>query len=400
MSKDKLENNGFAVSCSDDGTVTEILYQNAEIAGKAKTGNTWLSLIDMDSYEKGGLFFNEIIAKDAVFDWELNIETESGLSSFHFAGIKNNGSVLIVAAQTSREATRLLEEFTRMGNEQTNVLRSALKENINLRSRVENDSRLYDEISRLNNELVNVRRKLTKSNAELEQLNSFKNRMLGVAAHDLRNPLATILLLTEVLTDDSGNLNSKQIEYIQHITQVSNFMLTLIEDLLDVSVIEDGKVDLHLEDVDLVKLIQSAVYFNSRLAEKKGISITFDTQLQSVPLIIDRSKIEQVLNNLLSNGIKYSHKGGSISVTLSADNENYVCSVKDNGIGIKEEEIAKMFSPFYKTSNKATAGESQTGLGLYIVKQIVEAHNGTIFIESIYGNGSTFTFTLPSRVSL
>ncbi|MFW6365600.1 MAG: sensor histidine kinase [Spirochaetota bacterium] len=389
------EKNGIALLSDKNETIVKILHNGIVTLRDITAGMKVYSIVDEASTEKARLFFREITVKHAAFDWELNIPCGNVISSFHFAGVCIDGNYLIVAAKTGECIIRMLEEFTRIGNEQTNILRAAIKENNRLRQRAERDSLLYDEISRLNNELVNVRRELTKSNVELETLNKTKNRLLGMAAHDLRNPLSTIMSLAEMVLDDTSHLTAEQTEFLRYIYTMSTYMANLVTEILDVSAIESGKVQLRLAVVDMVKLVRENIELNRMIAETKDIRLDFTTALSELKLDLDKSKITQVMNNLVSNSIKYSFPGTKIDIELSEDDDNCICSVSDEGQGIREDELALLFRPFQKTSTTTTAGESRTGLGLYIVKNIITAHGGSIRAESVLGKGSTFTFSLP-----
>jgi len=171
-------------------------------------------------------------------------------------------------------------------------------------------------------------------------------------------------------------------------------MLRLLNDLLDISQIEAGKLDLHLEDVDLRALVQENVHLNRIIAGKKNIKIELVCP-DAVPLRADPSKLEQVLSNLISNAIKYSFPDTTVTVTLEPVGNEVAIRVRDQGQGIPAAELHKLFEEFQKTSVKSTAGEKSTGLGLAIVKKIVEGHGGRISVLSEVGHGSTFQVSLP-----
>ena len=238
---------------------------------------------------------------------------------------------------------------------------------------------------------------LNNSAAELQlfELNQLKNKFLGIAAHDLRNPLASIRGFSELLLgDDMGSLTEDQHEFIKTIHSLSQDMLNLVNDLLDVSVIESGKLELKRQPGSLKVLIEERIRINSILAEKKQIKL--HESLATVPEVsFDYSRIVQVVDNLISNAIKYSPSGSNIFVSLSQQGMKAQISVRDEGPGIEPEEQKRLFGEFQRLSTKPTGGEKSTGLGLSIVKKIVEAHNGTTAVESQPGAGSIFTFILP-----
>jgi signal transduction histidine kinase len=265
-------------------------------------------------------------------------------------------------------------------------------------SRKERDDHLYNDFSRLNNELANAQRELAKKNAELARLNQQKNQFLGIASHDLRNPLEVILSYSKFLLEDASEaLNEEQIEFINIIRSSSSFMLDLVNDFLDYSKIEAGRLELELAPVDLLKLIKDNIKRNRVLAERKKIQIVFETKIETSVMILDESKIEQVLNNLIGNAVKFSPPGDIIRICVFLRESETVISVQDNGLGILADEAEKLFDPFEKGTTKSTAGEKSTGLGLAIVKRIVEGHGGKISVESEAGKGAAFYVSLPQK---
>lgn len=231
---------------------------------------------------------------------------------------------------------------------------------------------------------------------QLEQLHVQKNEFLGIAAHDLRNPIAIIQVYADMLLSmHDSTLSEKQEEFLLTIHRMSEFMLKLLDDLLDISAIESGTLKLDRTPGDYVALVQQNVHLNAMLAEKKQIAIRFEHEQDVPALPLDEKKIEQVLNNLFSNAIKYSYPDTTITVRLSCQNEQVLTEVIDQGQGIPEDDIPHIFETFYRASVRATQGEKSTGLGLAIVKKIIEGHGGTIGVESEVGKGSTFYFALP-----
>lgn len=272
------------------------------------------------------------------------------------------------------------------------------------RDRSDRGEDTYDELSSLNNELANTQRKLVKKTAELERTNEFKNQMLGMAAHDLRNPLTVILNFSEFLMEDyeEGELNEDQFELVKEIRNSSEYMLQIVEELLDISAIESGSISLEKEKVDLNELIEHAVTLNRPNAEKKNIRLEMEPCEEICSAEIDPHKFQQVLNNLISNAIKYSHPESTASVGIKKDSPDsgksgaFTIYVSDEGQGIPEEDRNKLFRPFAKINVESTAGERSIGLGLAISKRIVEAHGGTIDVETEVGEGSTFYVRLPT----
>ena len=232
---------------------------------------------------------------------------------------------------------------------------------------------------------------------ESNRQNERKNQFLGMAAHDLRNPLGVILGYGQMLQEEASEiLNNEQLDYLNRIQNASNFTLNLVNNLLDIAKIESGNLDLELKKADLISIILDSISLNSFLMESKQIQFNLENDDNLPEMVLDKNKIQQVVNNIISNAIKYSHPQTKIRVrVIQKQHNNIVISITDEGQGIPESELNKLFQPFSKTSVKGTAGESSTGLGLLICRQIVEAHNGKIWVESKVGVGSTFYVLLP-----
>jgi len=237
---------------------------------------------------------------------------------------------------------------------------------------------------------------LLDRNTALELLNEQKNRLLGMAAHDLRNPLSVILAYSDFLeTDAFAVLDQDQRDFVSTIKSTSEFMLNLINELLDVSTIESGQLQLECVPTDLRMLVSRNVSLNRVLAQQKHIDLDFEAADNLPPLTIDCGKIEQVLNNLIGNAIKYSHPHTRITIRIDCDDSRMTVSVIDQGQGIPEADLPKLFKAFGRANVKTTGGEQSTGLGLVIARRIIEGHGGNTSVQSKVGIGSSFSFTLP-----
>ncbi len=267
-----------------------------------------------------------------------------------------------------------------------------------LLSTYENAVEKNRELEQANKKLRAVQEEIEKSNEQLKQLNEQKNMLLGMAAHDLRNPLYLIEGYSEFLVkENSGNLSDDQRTIISAIQSSSTYMVQMINDLLDVHKIETGKMDLKLEMADFSEVVRSVIERNAFGAKNKGVEITVSVP-ESIPhFLFDPSRVEQVMGNLLDNAIKFSFKGSAIEVSVQYDETEVLFSVRDHGPGIPEKELGKLFKPFSTTSVKPTGNEKSTGLGLAIAQNIIARHSGRIWVDSETGKGSQFSFTLPVR---
>jgi two-component system, sensor histidine kinase and response regulator len=250
--------------------------------------------------------------------------------------------------------------------------------------------------SHLHNQLLAENQKLLVE--QLNKADAAKTRFLGMAAHDLRNPLSSIRGLAEFLRDGTvGQLTPDQLDLVETIHSASQSMLTLVNELLDVATIESGELKIKTAPHNLSDIITKSVYLTNIEAAKKQTHVDFDPPRPTLMTNIDAGKIQQVVENLLSNAVKYSPPGSIITVEVREEIALHTCgfSVKDQGPGIPDSERHKLFKDFGRLSAQPTAGENSTGLGLAICRKIVEAHQGSIVAENLPGRGCEFRVTLP-----
>lgn len=253
-----------------------------------------------------------------------------------------------------------------------------------------NNKKLMDQLQEANRTLEN---RVKKRTAELRKINKEKDYMIGMVAHDLRGPLGNIKTCYDLITDDLTDTPAVE-QYLEIIDEVVEKSLNLINDLLDVSAIETGQLLLKKTEVTLEEFLEKVIRLNKRTAANKGIKL--ELQLDGTDSwVFDSQRIEQVLDNLLGNAFKYSHKNTKVKLVVKSEKGLLKFQVIDQGQGIKEEYMSKLFSAFQKTSTLPTGSEQSNGLGLSICKRIVELHGGVIEAQSEYGEGSCFSFSLP-----
>lgn len=242
-------------------------------------------------------------------------------------------------------------------------------------------------------ELRRLGRQLAARNDELRVLNEQKDQLLGMAAHDLRNPLSAVLGYSTFLA--AAGLDPRLARFAENTRASASYMLALVESLLDVSRIEAGRLDLRLAAADFADLVRRRVELNEILAERKGISLRLHWDGAALPVLVDVVKMEQVIENLLSNSLKFSPSGTVVTVRAWREGDDAVLAVCDQGPGIPADERDRLFQPFGRTSVRPTGGEKSTGLGLSIARRIVEGHGGRIEVDSECGVGSTFRVRVP-----
>lgn len=268
---------------------------------------------------------------------------------------------------------------------------------------------LEDKIAKRTRELHDKNQQLTQLNYELHeknkqliQLNQDKNEFLGIAAHDLKNPLAAIQGLASLIQNGLHEFSEdKVIEMMGMISTGSQHMFDLIQNLLNVNTIESGKMNVLLEVVDIQPILQSLVKQYSTRAKTKEITLHTSELVKTThffPAVVDRKTVQQVLDNLISNAVKYSPPGKPVHIKIIQTKNRVRCEIKDEGPGLSEQDKQKLFGKFTRLTPQPTAHEHSTGLGLFIVKKLVEAMKGSVWCESELGKGSTFIVEFPMKI--
>lgn len=240
-------------------------------------------------------------------------------------------------------------------------------------------------------QLLEINQKLLESNTEL-------NKLIGIAAHDIRNPVGNIISFSELLVENNQTLTEEERKILRIIHTSSKNALQILNDTLNISQINSGTLILNKVSVDYISFIKECIALNKYLADNKKQNIRFVSTIDSKIMEFDESRMQQAFTNLLTNAIKYSDFNTTIvvNVTYSDDNQSHLkTEIIDQGLGIVKEDKSIIFQPFSTTSNIPTDNESRTGLGLAITKKIIELHNGTIDFISEKGKGSNFFFTIP-----
>jgi signal transduction histidine kinase len=293
-------------------------------------------------------------------------------------------------ARDADECLALLKDITAASNRPDERAPAPADE-----TRGETTYELYGELAHLNNELVTAQRELARTVAELQRLNAHKDELLGMAAHDLRNPLSANLAFVTFLLADAEHLSTDNVTLLQRLRSTNAFMLRLVEDVLDFATVQSGKVRLRLAETDLREATATVVETLRIVAGGRNVSIHYDAGTDIPLLHVDRVKIMQAVQNLVANAVSYSPEGGAVDVRLSSNAAHITIEVVDRGPGIPADELPNLFKPFMRLSTSQQTTERGTGLGLAITKRLVEAHHGTLDVQTEVGRGATFTIRLP-----
>jgi signal transduction histidine kinase len=242
------------------------------------------------------------------------------------------------------------------------------------------------------------RRRLEATRRELEAASRHKSEFLANMSHELRTPLNAVIGFGEVLQQQMfGPLNAKQAEYVDDVLGSGRHLLSLINDILDLSKIEAGRMTLETTTFDIALAVENAIVLTRERAIRRGVRLErrFEGELGSIEA--DERKVKQILINLLSNAVKFTNKGGTITIHATRDDEALTLAVEDTGIGIAPEHQALIFTEFWQVGGDYTRKQEGTGLGLALVRRFVDLHGGRLWVESAVGHGSTFFFTVPLR---
>ena len=248
-------------------------------------------------------------------------------------------------------------------------------------------------------EIIQRTSELQKNNQILIQLNQEKNEFLGIAAHDLKNPLSAIQGWAEMITEDYDNMDRDEVVDVANlIVDSSRRMFELIRNLLDVNAIESGKINLSVDKVDILPILQILFKHYKKQAKIKNITLDLHTPENQYHALVNKNTVHQILDNLISNAIKYSPYDKRVYIRIT-QNKNWVrCEIEDEGPGLSLADQKKLFGKFTRLTPKPTGAEHSTGLGLFIVKKLINAMNGKVWCESELGKGTTFFVKFPIAV--
>lgn len=374
-----VDRNGFIILDSNPEKHTTVLnVQNREIVQKVLIDNREVNGLNAeDSYKnKDGVTMFAVGLPISLAGWGIFVEQPTSQA---FEGQR---AVIAFAIATWLLGMTIVFIIIR-GNYRLGALNDRLND-------------LLKENYEVGKTLVRRDIELTEANVRLMALDASKSEFVSVAAHQLRTPITGIRWSFNALLDrELGEVNSDQQKLLEDGLKSSIRMIDLINDLLSVARIEEGRFGLRFKKQPFGIMIQGVVDRHKKSIDEKGILFFLDIQPGLPSLEIDEEKMNIALDNIFDNAIKYTSPGGTITITAKEENKYAHISISDTGIGIPKDQINKLFVKFFRADNALRFQTSGSGLGLYVVKNIVEAHGGTISITSEEGKGTTFTFTIP-----
>ena len=297
---------------------------------------------------------------------------------------------------SSRVSARGRDELSSLAGEINQMLAALQKSRRELQEKTEQLEASNEELRAQGEELIAQQQELLEKSREVEAASQAKSEFLAHMSHELRTPLNVIIGFSQLMLDKMpGEVNEEQKKCLTDILGGGEHLLSLINDTLDLSRIESGTLKLQLTDATLSEVIEPLARTMKPILTPRKQSLDIEIEKGLPPVHADKAKLKQVLFNLLSNATRFTPDGGKLKIEAVRKNDWCQVSVVDNGIGIKQEDQERIFEPFYQLDNPLTKEKTGTGLGLALAKQIVERHGGKLWVESEYGKGSRFSFTIP-----
>lgn len=341
-----------------------------------------------------------------------NQETENSVSkpSFSFFPIVKRLSLRLITLFISRNKTNdkfasqqlqngvTMSEQVSVGDQnnselvaENNKLRAELA---SLRGQIDAMQTRSDELRKYNRDLEEKIERVSLKKQELEDLAAQKDELFAMVIHDIKNPAGLVKGLVELLRSYDLTAN-EQADVMNDLVETSRKIVSLSQEVCKIMALEAGQIRLSMEPWDITDILRSVHRRNDAAAKLKSIEVMLEIPQNLPEVEIDGQRIEEVIDNLLSNAIKFSHRGSSVRLRAKNESNTVIVEVSDNGLGLSEEDIKRAFGRGARLSAMPTAGEPSSGLGLWIVKRIVEEHEGRVWVRSALGKGSTFAFQLP-----
>lgn len=378
-----------AVRCDGRGLVTEELAITVALEEECLPGRSAASLLDEGSVAKFFAVLETGCEQPALC--HLDVRTRVGPRAYQFVIAQDDSSLTLVGAPLGESLRRAVDLAAEAGGmEPARLVPSALET-----GRPSSLQEALERLAGVHSALVETERALRATNRELQDANHEKNEIMGMVAHDLRGPLNTVALSVEALAR-MVPASAPTDRLIRSVRSSVQMMSRLMDDALDLSAVDAGHLQLEVSLQPLAAVVEEIVELNRLWAADRKIDIEVEDRASDLRVAIDRGRFGQVVNNLLTNAIKFSEPGSKVELTIDSVDGRARLRVADQGCGMSPEETDRIFAPFQGRARRGRGIESSTGLGLAIVKRLIDAHRGEIRVRSEPGTGTEFEILLPS----
>jgi two-component system, OmpR family, sensor kinase len=374
----------FALMCDAGNRVLSVPHNPTGLP--IIPGEPLVELFEPGSRDKALRLLQSIRERRAAYGWELLVSTRGEIMLLQFCGASVAKGILIVAAESQPDANALFGRLLQDTDFDPPVTEA---------HSTHDTLGLYEQLTSLNNQFLAIQREVEKKNAELARLLEDRARIAAMAAHDLRTPLQVITNATEALAAMLGERPACG-NVIDMIRRNVRAMEALTKDLLSAYRADIGMLELSMEPLDFEALVRANAQSNRAVAAQKNITLTFSSSGDVPGVLGDRLRLDQVLNNLVHNAIKFSPPGATVGVGVSGTQSEAAFSVEDQGVGLSTEQLDALLRGTAGASQPGTQAEAGFGLGFGIVRSIVERHRGTIEGQSLPGKGTKFCVRLPA----
>lgn len=386
---------GSVTRCDASGRTLEVIHLGSVPVGP---GTELADLLVPDAHEVLAVLLEELTAGLVLVPWRLRRPVAAGGSAplVLVGAPEPDGRVVLGLGGSLAEVDAAIDAAgAALAPATLTAIEAALRAAQPLAD-PDATTALIDDLLRTTDDLVGVHRQLAGANVELARVDERRSQLMGMVAHDLRNPLGSITGFALSLRHHLGTrLDDASRTLLDRIIDLGGQLLPIVDDLLDVSLLRHEGVVLTLAPVDLAAITADTIASHAPGAEHKQLRLAGPSVIGPVTVTGDERRLRQVLDNLVSNAIKYSRPGGQVTVELTQTEHEVRIEVRDEGVGIPREEQGRVFELFARTTARPTGGERSTGLGLPIAQRITQAHGGSIELTSTPGRGSRFSVVLP-----
>lgn len=381
----------IALRCTPQGAVTTVLVDNVGLGDPRLIAD----VVAAGSLPDALTLVREVAHEVVTAPIQVGIASDGGAHTLWCVGAAESGDVVLVGAP---HVTALDAAVAAIASKVEPATLHLLRDRVAAAPMLTDEDDVLLELSRTNNDLIRLHRELASAKARVDGLNTRKDQILAMVAHDLRNPLGSMGGFARSLQRMlGGDLDPPAARMLERIVTLSDQMIDMVDDLLDARSLEQGQLTLELAPVDISDLVDRTVDMYAAASSHKGQSFVVSCDCDDTHVNGDERRLLQVFDNLVSNAVKYSPADADATITVecTCTTESVAVTIRDEGAGMAVDEHDLVFEPFARTSTQPTGGERSTGLGLPISRSIVEAHGGALTFESAPGEGSTFTVVLP-----